>query len=142
MASPNPAPTAEEAPRPGIRYAYLVARLRNRQITMEEATELFGLMDQTIQGLRASAMMPARMAPSPPPVPPPPPSMPPAVPPVGRRTIDEGDLLAAGMLLLSLGAGLHLAVAERSRRAREPGPGTAASRASAETGTPARTGSG
>ncbi len=50
-----PAPTPPSPPTANPRYVYLVTRLRNRQITMEEATELFNLM-QTM--LRAAAVPP------------------------------------------------------------------------------------
>ncbi len=64
MYAPPPPPAVPTAPTPGIaptppRYPYLVGRLRGRQITMEEATELFGLMEAM---LRANAMAAAQAA--------------------------------------------------------------------------------
>src|SRR4029077_17208883 len=43
---------------PSARYVYLLTRLRERQITMEEATELFGVMQGRIRSAGASAPPP------------------------------------------------------------------------------------
>ena len=51
---------------PNARYAYLVARLRNRQMTMEEATELFNLMQgmlQTSESARVALLRIRRLPP-------------------------------------------------------------------------------
>ncbi len=46
---PSPASTSGgDVNTRNARYAYLVGRLRSRQITMEEATELFNLMQATL----------------------------------------------------------------------------------------------
>ncbi|MGI0054599.1 MAG: hypothetical protein ACREBT_05870 [Thermoplasmata archaeon] len=109
----RPPPPAE-----ANRYAYLVSRLRNRQITMEEATELFGVMDSTIHTLR-NAMVP-RSAP-----PPPPPSTEPPRPQGAApspTTISTDDLLTAGILLIGAGAGVASALRARSNSAPPPNP--------------------
>jgi hypothetical protein len=58
MAYPRGNPSTE-------RRVYLMQRLTNREITMEEATELFSIMSREMEGLR-------RMAQPPPPPPAPP----------------------------------------------------------------------
>jgi hypothetical protein len=86
------------------RYVYLLSRLRGRQITMEEATELFSIMQTMIRD-SASTIPP----PPPPPdgsTPPPPPS-PPAVSGLGA---DADWLLFLG---LGMGAGLAAAMVKR-----------------------------
>lgn len=93
------------------RYAYLAARLRNRQMTMEEATELFTIMQgmlQTSEAARAALMR------SPPPPPssafhPAPAARPPAPPPSGSGD----DLLLVGLLAMGAGAGLLAAMTKR-----------------------------
>lgn len=92
------------------RYNYLVGRLRSRQITMEEATELFALM----QGMIARANEVARAAtyrtptPSVPAVvPPPPPSRLPGAP------SSADDFLLVGLLAMGAGAGLLAALSKR-----------------------------
>jgi hypothetical protein len=99
------------------RYAYLVARLRSRQITMEEATELFAIQQTMIS--RASVM-------NQPPPPPPPPdadaNAPPATPPSpssgGSLFSDEN--LAMTLLAMGVGAGLLAAVVKRARDGPKP----------------------
>ena len=59
--SPRTAPNPRVAPSPSLapspaRYVYLVGRLRGRQITMEEATELFEI--QNVMIARATAPPP------------------------------------------------------------------------------------
>lgn len=93
------------------RYAYLVGRLRNRQMTMEEATELFGLMQGMLrQGeVARQALMRMPAAPSsagarPRPVPPPPGT------PVGSAS---DDFFLLGILAMGAGAGLLAAMTKR-----------------------------
>jgi hypothetical protein len=93
------------------RYGYLVARLRNRQITMEEASELFGLMQDSL-ATAAQAVRQATLAPPPrgggrtmtPP--------PPGVTPIPIPMRDED--VALGLLALGAGAGLLAAILKRS----------------------------
>jgi hypothetical protein len=108
-------PTAPPAPsggaaNPNARYAYLLGRLRARQITMEEATELFGIMQGMLQRSEAGrqALMAASRTrgltgtPTVAPAPRTPPSA-------------EGsdDMLLFGLLAMGAGAGLVAALAKR-----------------------------
>ncbi len=108
-----PPPSTPPVQNPNTRYIYLVARLRNRQITMEEAIELFALMDESIRVLRAATARPV--------APPPAPAMieakpPPAVPGAGLMGgMTPDDMLAAGILLIGAGAGVSAALRERSK---------------------------
>lgn len=96
------------------RYVYLIERLRNRQITMEEATELFSVQ----QGMLRLAQARAASA-SPPTV---------GAAPSGARTPGGGivpvtvdsESVAYGLLLLGAGAGLLAAVLKRSQQAEPP----------------------
>jgi hypothetical protein len=117
--SPPPAPSPPDAEEPSgaPRYQYLVSRLRNRQITMEEATELFAIQRQQVAVLlaRTNALAAAAATPSLTPrtirpVPrPPPPGQSVAVPGEGF------DLWGEGLLFLALGAGLLAALFKRSQ---------------------------
>jgi hypothetical protein len=112
---PPPPPPTEEAPEPASapRYPYLVSRLRNRQITMEEATELFDIQRQQVRVLmaRTNALTAASVRA---PMPPPP-------PPVARSGAPVADSVAGldpwgeGLLFLALGAGLLAALAKRAQ---------------------------
>ena len=136
MYAPDPgtepsAPTARgrESNR-NARHAYLVGRLHNRQLTMEEATELFSIMQGMLQTseaarlalMRAPRAMPSAERPVAPPRAPSPP---------GGSSGD--DLLLVGLLAMGAGAGLLAAMTKRiqdattpagSAPASEPGPGT------------------
>ena len=113
-----PAPPEEGQVQVNARYVYLVTRLRNRQITMEEATELFALQ----QGLMR------RTAP-----PPPPPVRPRlAAPAKGAPTAVSATSLLddenAGLLLLVAAAGVGVMAALIKRLQESPsnspvGPG-------------------
>ncbi|MCI4346049.1 MAG: hypothetical protein L3K07_04780 [Thermoplasmata archaeon] len=116
--SPPDAMSPPQAPSP--RYAYLVARLRGRQITMEEATELFQIQQRLLQG-----MLP------PPGAAPPPPRTPSAGQPaasssaLGFRLDDES--LGIGLLALGAAGGLLAAMLSRAdqlRRSPKPLPRT------------------
>jgi hypothetical protein len=107
------APTSDSSSR-GARYAYLVGRLRNRQITMEEATELFGLMQGMLQRSEAGRLAAAAAAGTAPPPSPPGPS--PAVPSAGLTgapAMMSDDTILLGLLALGVGAGLVTAVTKR-----------------------------
>jgi len=91
------------------RYAYLVGRLRNRQMTMEEATELFNLMQSMLQRSEAARAAMMRMPPTSP-------SAPTAQPPVPRLAAPSGssdDFLLLGILAMGAGAGLLAAMTKR-----------------------------
>ena len=85
------------------RRTYLVHRLVNKQITMEEATELFSLMSRELEALRKQAIAGR-------PVPPPPEGKPPPPPPgwsgrpAGLTENLEEILLFGGPLLGVLAA--------------------------------------
>ena len=108
-----PPPSAPPAQNPNTRYIYLVARLRNRQITMEEALELFALMDESIRVLRAATARPVAPPPAPAPAEAKPPPAVPGAGLMGGMTPD--DMLAAGILLIGAGAGVSAALRERSK---------------------------
>lgn len=93
------------------RYAYLVGRLRNRQMTMEEATELFNLMQGMLQTSEAARVALMRATP-------PPPSLAAAHPPSGvvpRGSVGgtADDLFLVGLLAMGAGAGLLAAMSKR-----------------------------
>ena len=114
--SPGMAPQPPRAPSPALapqpaRYAYLVGRLRGRQITMEEATELFEIQQQMLARMRAVAM-------APPPPPPPGPGVAVRAPPTGApRPIQllEEDVMWEAMPVLAAAAGVLAAVLKRSQ---------------------------
>lgn len=128
-------PTAGSAPGPASsrnqRYAYLVGRLHNRQITMEEATELFTIMQATIQSSEAArvALMRTPQPPSPvgPGVTAPPPSAP--------APSGGDDLLLVGLLAMGAGAGLLAAMTKRIQEATPPAASGGNSRSDPVSGT-------
>lgn len=129
MFPPEPpmAPSASRSPAPGAaspRYVYLVGRLRARQITMEEATELFGIMQGMLrESLAVRARLEGARTRGAPPAPAPAPSSAPATPPpapASRGTPPADDLLLLGLLALGAGAGLGAAFARRLGQSRAP----------------------
>ena len=110
--TPPPPPPPSSTPTASSRYVYLLTRLRNRQITMEEATELFAIMQAMI-----------RAAPSAPPPPPPPSddgSIAPAPVTAAGITAWSGD--ADWLLILGLGAAAGLGTAVMKVLRDGPGP--------------------
>ena len=108
-----PSPPAVEVGTANPRYIYLVGRLRNRQMTMEEATELFGLMQVMVRtselarqaAIRAMAAQPPRASS---------PSAPkPAAPSVPGGTPSADDLLLLGILGTGAAAGVLAALTKR-----------------------------
>ena len=128
----TPAPSASTGPdaQRQARYVDLVGRLRGRQITMEEATELFGIM----QGMLRASEAARRIA-----------AMPPAAVPAGTPMVlrppsgagpssaAPDDMFLVGLLAMGAGAGLLAAMARRLGEAAPTsppaGPGTTARRA-------------
>lgn len=112
--SPSVAPAPPPAPSPVVavssnpRYGYLVRRLRERQITMEEATELFAIFQ---------AVLAAPASPAPPP--PPQAAVRPRAVATGPIAVTD-DTLAIGLLALGVGAGLLAALGARARGERPP----------------------
>lgn len=114
--SANPVQMAKAAT--PSRYAYLVTRLRSRQITMEEATELFALQQSLIS--QASVMSRS---------PPPPPDVGPAetVTPIPTPSAASGttgafsdENIALGLLAMGAGIGLLAAVLKRAQEGPKP----------------------
>ncbi len=91
-----------------MRYNHLIERLRNRQITMEEATELFGLMNAMLRASEA-----ARLAQGAPPAAETKPHVPHRPSPPGPTVPAPDDLIVAGILAMGAGAGLLAAITKR-----------------------------
>ena len=130
-----PPPRVRDSAR-NTRYAYLVGRLNNRQITMEEATELFAVMQEMLQMSEAARLALARVPPPPrPPTPSgaPAPSAAPAPAPSGMT---GDDLLMAGLLAIGAGAALIAAMAQKAQGAPPGGGPTPASRPKPESTSP------
>ncbi len=98
------------------RYVYLVTRLRTRKITMEEATELFGLMNAL---LRDAQSRPAPMVSAAPVSSSPGPETSRAAP-----SLWNDDSLGFALLFLGAGAGLLAAGAKKIRADQRPGNGS------------------
>jgi hypothetical protein len=113
--APAAAPTSGSGS--GSRYNYLAGRLRNRQITMEEATELFALMQGMIARANEVARATAMRTPAVPVAPVP------EAPTIATAPSSSDDLLLVGILAMGAGAGLIAALAKRMGEA----PGTAPS---------------
>jgi hypothetical protein len=111
-----PATNAGDAQR-NARYAYLVGRLRNRQITMEEATELFTVMQGMLRQSEVARAALMRL-------PPPPPTTPStkAQPVVKPPTGNADDFLLLGLLGMGAGAGLLAALTKRMQELSAPPP--------------------
>jgi len=92
------------------RYNHLLGRLRSRQITMEEATELFALMQAMLRASEITARRLA-MAAAPGPAAPAAPSRPPRGTPAPTSAPD--DMFLVGLLAMGAGAGLLAAMARR-----------------------------
>ena len=106
--APAPARPARTDAQRAVRYNHLIGRLRDRQITMEEATELFGMMQAMLrasEAARLSGLAPPVEGTAPRPRPKP------ATAPVGVPMTD--DMMLAGFLALGAGTGLLAAIAKR-----------------------------
>jgi hypothetical protein len=91
------------------RYNFLVGRLRSRQITIEEATELFDLMQAMLRASEAARR--ATVIPPPSPRATPGLSRPETAPPAPSAAPD--DLFLVGLLAMGAGAGLLAAMSRR-----------------------------
>ena len=113
----TPAPSASTGPdaQRQARYVYLVGRLRGRQITMEEATELFAIQRQQVATLiaRTNALAAAAATPSMVPRVSRPVARPPPPPP-SAATVEGLDFWGEGLIFLALGAGLFAAFIKRA----------------------------
>jgi hypothetical protein len=105
---PRTRPSAEA--QRNARHSYLIGRLRSRQITMEEATELFGAMQEMIRASEAARL--AAVAQTAPPAIAGGPAKPHAparpAPPSG-----SDDMFLVGLLAMGAGAGLLAALTKR-----------------------------
>jgi len=107
--APPPAPPGAPEAQRQVRYNYLVGRLRSRQITMEEATELFALMQALLRASESARRASGIVAPRPGPV----------VGPVGESPrvavppSPSDDMFLVGLLAMGAGAGLLAAMARR-----------------------------
>ena len=82
---------------------YLLSRLRNRQITMEEATELFALQQSMIRAPSSRTdSSPTGSTPAP------------AMPTGSSRPVLSDDTLVLGLLALGAGAGVLAAIMRRA----------------------------
>jgi hypothetical protein len=117
--APEAEPEPPAAPAPGptpARYAYLVGRLRNRQITMEEATELFALQQQLLDRVGREPI-----AARPPPAPPPPPAgLAGSRAPSGPASRPAPDALWEALPVVAAAAGILAALLKRGRAPAEP----------------------
>ena len=122
----TPAPAGTDATR-NARYVYLVGRIRNRQMTMEEATELFGLMQgmlRTSELARQAALRAMSAQPAPPTTTAPKPAAGPA-PPAGALSADE--LLMLGILGTGAASGVLAALTKRIQELMASAPAPAQS---------------
>jgi hypothetical protein len=113
-AAPAPASPPEPAPSGGasVRYVFLLSRLRSRQITMEEATELFGIMQAMIRTAQTPSAAP-------------PPATGGGAAPGAPATAPSGDDYWISLLVLGAGAGIGAALVKRltASSSGDPGPG-------------------
>ncbi|MCI4321158.1 MAG: hypothetical protein L3K05_02490 [Thermoplasmata archaeon] len=101
---PAPPPPPDDS----ARYAYLVARLRNHQITMSEATELFELQQSTLSAALAGTARSAAL-------PPPPDADQPPAPSAPLSGAPSDDMFWMGLLAIGAGAGVLAAIFRRSQ---------------------------
>jgi hypothetical protein len=102
------------------RYNYLVGRLRNRQITMEEATELFTIMQTMLARANELARAAAFRAPAATPAIPG--TAAPTAPRLAPAPASADDFLVFGILAMGAGAGLLAALSKRIGDASPPAP--------------------
>jgi len=109
--------TPPEAPSPPsvdaqkrARFSHLQGRLRNRQITMEEATELFNVMQEMLRASESARLAVAAQS-RPTPVPGAPAKAAPAR--VAAPAAASDDLFLVGLLAMGAGAGLLAAMTKR-----------------------------
>jgi len=114
--APPPAPPGAPEHARHARYNFLLGRLRSRQITMEEATELFALMEAMLRASeaarRVATVAPARPMGAPGPVRP-------SAPGVAVSSAPD-DMFLVGLLAMGAGAGLLAAMARRLGEAAPP----------------------
>jgi len=109
MSAGGPVEPPSDAQR-NARYGHLVGRLRSREITMEEATELFTLMQAMLRNSELSRVAALRMGAGSVGAPPPPP---PRIPAGPATAAASDDMFLVGLLAMGAGAGLLAAMAKR-----------------------------
>jgi len=114
--APPAAPPGSSETQRQVRYNHLVGRLRSRQITMEEATELFALMQAMLRAAELAARR-AAIGPAGQVTP-----MTPAAPRRGAPAAPSApdDMFLVGLLAMGAGAGLLAAMARRLADAAPP----------------------
>jgi hypothetical protein len=117
MASANPPEFGGDAQR-SARYGHLIGRLRAREITMEEATELFNLMQAMLRISESARVAALRMTAASTPTTPSP--VTPRVPSTTAPSVASEDLFLVGLLAMGAGAGLLAAMAKRLSSAPSP----------------------
>ena len=111
MQAPPGAPSRET-----VRRTYLLQRLANREITMEEATELFALMSRQVEDLQKAVLPP----------PPPPKPREEVVVELTPRSLSSGTVpWDEGILFGGAMSGILAAILKRSLEGSPPAPGTA-----------------
>ena len=115
-----PAVAGVSAAQRNQRYTYLVSRLRNRQMTMEEAIELYTLMDGMLRASEAARLALAR-APVTAPVPEKTVLPVSKAPPAAAATAGD-DFFLLGILAMGAGAGLLAAMTKRMQDLAPPTP--------------------
>jgi len=113
---PSTAPPGSPEHQRHARYNHLLGRLRSRQITMEEATELFALMEAMLRASEAARRVAVTAQP--------PRAGTPALPhpsgPVVAASSAPDDMFLVGLLAMGAGAGLLAAMARRLAEAAPP----------------------
>src|SRR5271170_5602498 len=110
MSAAGPVEPTSEIQR-NARYGHLVGRLRSREITMEEATELFTLMQAMLRNSEIARVAALRMSSGSVAAPPPPAGRIPSGPTAAAAASD--DMFLASLLAMGAGAGLLAAMAKR-----------------------------
>jgi hypothetical protein len=96
------------------RYIYLLGRLRNRQITMEEATELFSIQQQLLANAISTRSAPSTSSEG---------SVPSQGPSPTASMVFNDDSLALSLLAMGAGAGILAAVVKRAQEGPRKPPG-------------------
>ncbi|MCI4360252.1 MAG: hypothetical protein L3J91_00955 [Thermoplasmata archaeon] len=97
-----------DTPAGGSRYVYLLGRLRNKQITMEEATELFSVQQGMIRiAARPTAPPPSASGGGP--------TGTPSAPSALGISVMSDEGLALALLAFGTGAGVLAAILKRNR---------------------------
>jgi hypothetical protein len=120
MSDTGPGAASPSVPPTTARYVYLMTRLRSKQITMEEATELFSVQQGLLQAARAAAARSSSSS-STPSVP----GLPGAPGQAPTPLAISDDTLWTGLLFMGAGAGVLAAILRRAQdgpRTIEPKP--------------------